>query len=396
MVPFASVSILDATDELIHGSITDENGRFVIEGLAPGNYKIAVSFVGYDTYQSSFLIGVLNLNFDLGKIELKPSSVELSEITVSGVRSEIDGDLASKSYRMSELIAQSGGSVMDAMKAMPSVAFDQDGKVLLRGSDKVIVLIDGKRSSLTDFGNQKGLDNLPASNIERIEIINNPSAKFDANGMAGIINIIYKKETQSGLHGSLGFAYGLGALSKRKPDNPSELGSFSPTPKYIPSLDLNYQKNKIGVFFQSEILRQQRLPNNEFTTRYYDDGSIISSQVPENRKQTHYIFKGGIDYHLNSNNTLSLSGVYDWERHIDSAQVPYLLLPENIRSRYIAWNEEEITGYLNYALRYEHNFSQPGHIFNAGLQYSRGWEDETYHINDSSFVRTNGRDITSV
>lgn len=395
-IPFASVAVLSEKEELINGSITSENGRFMIEGLSKGTYMLSVSFIGYNTYQSELLIGELNQNYDLGKIELENAAVELDEVTVAGQRAEIASDLNKKSYDMSNNIAQSGGSVMDAMKAMPSVSFDQDGKIILRGSDKVIVLIDGKQSSLTGYGNQKGLDNIPAANIERIEIINNPSAKYDASGMAGIINIIYKKEQQYGWHGSVGLAYGLGVLSKAKADLPTTLGSFSQIPKYIPSLDLNFKKEKLSVFLQSEVLFQKTLPNNEFTTRNYDDARIIASQVPENRKQTHYILKGGMDYRFNDNNTLTFSGIYDWEMHVDTAQVPYINLADGTRNRYIAWNEEEITGYMNYALHYEHKFKQVGHSLNTHLQYTKGWEDETYHINDSSHVRAQGRDVTNI
>ncbi|MFC2079847.1 TonB-dependent receptor domain-containing protein [Bacteroidota bacterium] len=395
-IPYATVAILSENDVLVNGSMSDDGGHFTIEGLEPGNYIFTVSYLGYNTYQAKILIGKLNQYYDLGKIELESSTTQLEEVTITGERGEIVAGLDKKSYDLSDNIAQSGGSLMDAMKAMPSISFDQEGKVILRGSDKVIVLIDGKQSSLTGYGNQKGLDNIPAANIERIEIINNPSAKYDASGMAGIINIIYKKEKQSGLHGSIGFNYGLGALAKRKDDLPTELGSFSPTPKYIPSLDLNYKKEKLSAFLQSEVMVQERLPNNEFTTRHYDDGRVIASQVPENRKQIHYIAKGGMDYRFNDYNILSFSGIYDWESHKDSAQVPYIDLLSNTRSRYITWNEEEITGYMNYLLHYEHKFKQAGHELHTNLQYSRGWEDETYFINDSSHIRQQGRDITHV
>lgn len=394
-IPFASISIIAGYDELINGSISSENGDFIIEGIAPGNYRMRISCVGYEPLEREILIGELNENYDLGKVSISASEIRLDEVVVSGEREEISSGLDKKTYDMDQNIAQSGGSVMDAMKAMPGVAFDQEGKVILRGSDRVIVLIDGKQSSLTGFGNQKGLDNIPVANVERIEIINNPSAKYDANGMAGIINIIYKKERQFGLHGSVGFAYGLGALTKRRDDLPTDLGSYSLTPKYIPSLDLNLKKKKLNFFLQSEILFQQRLPNNEFTTRFYDDGRVIASQVPENRTQTRYIIKGGVDYNFDDKNILSFSGIYDWESHVDTAQVPYIN-QDNIRTRYITWNEEEITGYMNYALLYEHKFNEPGHNFQANLQYSRGWEDETYFLNDSSFVRPDGRDVTSV
>ena len=394
-IPFASVSFFTMDRKLVTGNITTEDGRFSIRSIGSGQYKMVVASVGYTSLEQEVLIGRLNTHYDMGKLRMSPSLVQLADVVVTGDHEEISEEMDKKSYNMDQNISQSGGSVMDAMKAMPSVSFDQEGKVVLRGSDKVIVLIDGKQSSLTGFGNQKGLDNIPAANIEHIEIINNPSAKYDATGMAGIINIVYKKETQDGLHGSVGMAYGLGAITRRQADLPTRLGSYSPTPKYIPSLDLNYRKGKTNFFMQSEVLFQQRLPNNEFTKRIYDDGRQISSQVPENRSQTHYIVKGGIEHTLDEHNILTLSGIYDWESHVDTAQVAYIDANQT-RQRYITWNEEEITGYLNYTLAYEHKFAQTGHTIRTSAQYAKGWEDETYFINDSSVIRTKGRDVTTV
>lgn len=394
-VPFVTVAIFSSSGDLINGTISTKDGRFIIQGIGAGDYQLRLSSIGFGSFVRSVHIGKLNDHYDLGRLLISPQTTQLEEIVITGEKEDVSQGLDRKEFRMSDNIAQSGGSIMDAMKAMPGVTFDQEGKVILRGSDRVIVLIDGKPSSLTGFGNQKGLDNIPVANVERIEIINNPSAKYDANGMAGIINIIYKDDSQFGLHGSVGFGYGLGALSKRKTDLPTDLGSYSPTPKYIPSLDLQLRKEKINFFLQSEVFFQERLPNNEFTTRYYDDGRTIASQVPENRTQKHYIVKGGLEYFWNDLNSLTFSGIYDWERHTDTAQVAYIN-QDDIRTRYITWNEDEITGYMNYALRFEHSYFQPGHKLNADLQYSRGWEDETYYLNDSSSVRSNGRDITSV
>jgi len=394
-IEFASVSVSATTGELISGNITSGAGRFEIRGIANGEYLLGVSFVGYGSFTQSLLLGELNNNYDLGRIYLTEMITELQSVEVTATRSVIAEDLDRKSYSLDNLLTQSGGSILDAMKTMPGVTVDQEGKIILRGSDKVVVLIDGKQSGLTGLGNQKGLGNIPSANIERIEIINNPSAKYDAAGMAGIINIIYKQENQSGLSGSAGFTYGIGAFTRPRNDLPTQLGSYSPTPKYIPSLDLNYNNNNFNIFLQSEVFIQKALPNNEFTTRYYDDGRVTASQVPENRKQKHYIFRGGFDYYINSSNTLSLSGIYDWERHQDTAQVAYINMVENSRNRYINWNEDEITGIMNYALRFEHLFPQAGHQINAGIQYTRNWEDETYYINDSSEIRQ-GRDITSV
>jgi outer membrane receptor protein involved in Fe transport len=393
-LPFASVT-LNLGNEIVSGTISGDDGRFVISGIAHGNYVVRCSFVGYQITEIRVLVGELNNNFDLGRIVLNPSTEVLDEVTIAAKREIVSADLDKKTFKLEDNIAQSGGTILDAMKTMPGVTVDQEGKVMLRGSDKVMVLIDGKQSSLTGFGNQKGLDNIPASNVESIEIINNPSAKYDATGMAGIINIIYKKEQKKGMNGDFGIAYGLGAFTKPKADLPTKLGSFSVNPKYIPSFSLNNKTDKFNIYFSSEAMFLEKLPNNEFTTRYYDDGTTTVSQVPENRKQMHYILNGGVDWYLDEMNTLTLSGIYDWESHVDTAQVPYIEMDTWKRYRIWHWNEEEITGYMNYSLNFNHKFAEPGHELDARAQYTKGWEDESYFLNDSSAIRQ-GKDATHI
>ncbi len=395
-LPFSSIAVSDAsTGELITGSVSNEEGYFSILGELHGEFNVSISYVGYKDEQVELLVGELNLHFDLGRIRLYPVSETLEEVSVSAMRSEVSEDMEKKTYQMEDMIAQSGGSVLEAMKTLPGVTVDQEGKLILRGSDKVVVLIDGKQSSLTGFGNQKGLDNIPAANIEQIEIINNPSAKYEARGMAGIINIIYKKESQEGFNGDLGFSYGIGALTKPRADLPTDLGSYGPNSKYIPSLNMNYRRQNMNFFLLGETMLLRNLPNNEFTTRFYEDGRATTSQVPENRTQQHHIVNGGLEFNLRNQNSLVLSGIYDWEKHVDTAQVPYIDVATNQRYRYINWREEEITGYMNYAVDFTHKFYQPGHELDARAQYTRGWEDETYYINDSSEYRV-GRDVTNI
>lgn len=393
---FANVAVHNLEDDaLLTGAITDENGRFEILEIPVGKYKLYFSYIGYQTTEQTLVAGGLISIFDLGKIELEPSTESLEEVEVVGKQATTNSNLNKKTFNLSDNIAQSGGSVLDAMKTMPGVTFDQEGKVVLRGSDKVVVLIDGKQSSLTGFGNQKGLANIPASNIEKIEIINNPSAKYDANGFAGIVNIIYKKEKQTGLNGDIGLSFGLGALGKRKEDTPTDLGSFSVNPKLIPSINLNYKTGKLNYFLQSEFILQEALPNNEFTTRIYEDGRNIISQVPENRKQFRSIINAGIDYDLDDNNSFTFSGLFDREKHIDTAQVAFINLDTNTRNRFYNWEEDEVTRYINAAVNYQHKFEQAGHTLSANAQYTQGLEDETYSLNDSSAVRV-GRDKTNI
>ena len=395
-LPFSTISLIEKESEkLITGAVSDGEGRFEISGDLRGKYLLKVSFIGFKEFTKDVLIGELNTYFDIGTVLLVPTSEQMDEVTIKAKKATISSGMESKSFSMDENIAQSGGSVLDAMKAMPGVSVDQEGKINLRGSDKVVVLVDGKQSSLTGFGNQKGLDNIPVANIERIDIINNPSAKYDANGMAGIINIIYKDEVDAGFNGDVSFTSGLGAISKRKDDLPTELGSYSSNPSGILGLNLNYKKDKVNFFFQSEAMLLQKLPNNEFTTRYYDDGTVTASQVPENRKQHRFILKGGIDYNFDEDNIITISAMFDREHHIDTAQVPYIDVSTGERYRYIAWNEDETTGYMNYLANFSHNFAQKGHKLEVSAQYTKGWEDETYYLNDSSAVRI-GRDVTNI
>ncbi|MCB0608509.1 MAG: TonB-dependent receptor [Lewinella sp.] len=387
-LPYATVVLnTETAGRMVSGTLTDETGRFTFEGIEKGNYRIEISFIGYVTNSLPLLVGEKNYIFDLGKIRLEPESTQLDEVVIEAKRAVVASGLDKKSFDLEDIIAQGGSSVLDAMKALPGISIDQEGKVELRGSDKVAILIDGKQSSLTGFGNQKGLANIPAANIERIEIINNPSAKYDASGMAGIINIVYKKENRTGWNGDIGLRLAMGQFSKRKSDLTTDLGSYSLNPKVIPSVNLNYRSSRVHAFLQGEALRQKRLPNNEFNTRLYDDGRLIASQVPENRKQTQFIIKGGMDWALNEHNTLSISGIFDRERHIDTAQVAYVDLLADQRNRYWHWREEEITGYMNYRAEYRHAFDGPGHELKFSAQYTRGWEDEEYRLNDSSAVR---------
>jgi len=393
---FANVAVHELdTNALVTGAISDEQGRFTIDGVALGEYKLYFTFIGFATLDRTVVAGGLNKVFDLGKVELLPSAQSLGEVEVVGQQATTNADLNTKTFSLENNIAQSGGSVMDAMKTLPGVTFDQEGKVVLRGSDKVVVLIDGKQSSLTGYGNQKGLANIPASNIEKIEVINNPSAKYDANGFAGIVNIIYKKERQAGLNGDVGLSFGLGALGKRRADTRTDLGSYSVNPKLIPSLNLNYKKGKLNYFLQSEFILQEALPNNEFTTRKYDDGRNILSQVPENRRQFRSIINGGIDYDMDDHNSFTFSGLYDREKHIDTAQVAFIDMDANQRNRFYSWQEEEITRFVNATVNYRHSFAQSGHTLSASAQYTQGLEDETYSLNDSSAVRI-GTDKTNI
>ena len=392
-IGFVSVLVENAdSGERLTGTLTGEDGRFLVQGLPTGEYRVSISFPGFYPAETDLLVGELNQSFDLGDVRLVRLEDFSEEITVTAEAIRAAG-LDTQVFQLDDGPIQSTGSLLDAMKNLPGVTVDQEGKVSLRGSDQVAILIDGRQSSLTGFGTQRGLDSVSAANVEAIEIIHNPSARFDAAGMAGIINIIYKQERELGLSGDVGLAIGSGQFSKQRDDLPTELGSFANNQKLIPSLNLNYNTENVRSFVQGELLVQDDLPNNEFTTRFYDDGRVIESQVPENREQTHYTVRLGSDWTVDDTNTVSISGVYDFETHTDRAQVPFILAATGERERFWFWRESEDTGFANVNFDLKHRFSTPGHELNVNTQYTRGWEDESYFLNEVSRVRE-GTDMT--
>jgi hypothetical protein len=389
----ATVVVRDAASgDTLTGTIAGADGRFHVRGLASGRYTVIASFPGYVSAETNVLVSELNLSYDLGDLRLERLvaaegiTVTANALRTAGVDTEV--------FRIGEGAAQSTGSLLDALKNLPGVTVDQEGRVSLRGSDKVAILIDGRQSSLTGFGSQRGLDNVPAANVEAIEIIHNPSARLDAAGMAGVINIIYRQERRTGFSGDLGLSLGLGRFSKQRADLPTDIGSYSNNEKITPSASLTWNTGSVRTFLQGEVLLQDDLPNNEFTTRFYDDGRVIESQVPENREQTHYVVRAGTDLFRGAS-TFSLSGIYDLENHTDRAEVPFILESTGERQRFWFWREEEQTGFANVALNWKHEFPTPGHELDVNLQYTRGWEDEAYFLNEVSSVRE-GSDMTHI
>src|SRR5687767_14132117 len=255
-VGYATVVIENAaTGTSLSGALAGEDGRFIVQGLAPGTYRFRVTFPGFLQGETDVVVSPLNNTYDLGDIRLPRVAGYKEDVTVTAETIRLAG-IDTQVFRMDDGPSQSTGTVLDAMKNLPGVTIDEEGHVSLRGSNKVAILIDGRQSSLTGFGSQRGLDAVSAANIEAIEIINNPSARFDAAGMAGIINIIYKQEQQRGFSGDVGLGLGVGQFTKQRADLPTDLGSFSNNEKIIPSFSLNYRTANVRSFIQGEVLWQ--------------------------------------------------------------------------------------------------------------------------------------------
>ena len=378
ILPFVNVVLKSEKDStFISGGVTNEEGRFTLSKIKSGNYYLEVSYVGYTTKKQSLFVGNLTEYLDIKTIEIEEKTTSLNEVVITGKANEISEKMDKKTFSLKDNISQSGGSVLQAMQNLPSVTV-QDGKVQLRGNDKVTVLIDGKQTALTGFGNQTGLDNIPASAIEKIEIINNPSAKYDANGNAGIINIIYKKNKKDGFNGKVGFTTGVGSLWVRKENLPTIRPQYTFTPKINPNVSLNYGKNKVNVFFQGDYLYTETLNKNEFVTRNYDNGDVINSQLKRNRNTHFTTLKSGFDYAINDQNSLTISGLFGSEKIIDKGDQPFFNGDISQRKRLWQFLEDELKTTIMATANYQHKFKEAGHLLNIGFNYTFHREDEKY------------------
>jgi iron complex outermembrane recepter protein len=295
------------------GGITDKNGQFQI-ALPAGRFYLRISFIGFVTkFSKSFAVTPQATQADLGRIVLGSSSQQLNTVEVSDTRSDYSNSIDKKVYDVNQNITNAGGSATDVLQNIPSVAVDIDGKVSLRGSENVTILIDGRPSGITGSDRQAALQQVPASMIDRIEIITNPSARYDAQGMAGIINIITKKDAKKGFNGSATLGQGSNG-------------------KYNGALNLNSRMKKVNFYanynWRSEDRWSERLLNQHtFTadTNFYfiTTGRGISNDMSHTGRI-------GADFFINNYNTLSISAGGNFKRDERDDSLSYFFLDENL------------------------------------------------------------------
>ncbi len=372
----------------VGGRLTNDAGAFTFAGLKKGVYFIDVRSIGYTPLHRKVLVGELSAFLDLGALLMVKDAQTLGEVVVSSKADAVSAAMDKKTFTVADNISQSGGSVLQAMSTVPGVTVGQDGKVQIRGSDKVVVLIDGKQTALTGYGSQNGLDNLPASALERIELINNPSAKFDANASAGIINLVFKKQEQEGLNGKVGIMGGAGALWIKQENLPTIRPQFQGTPKFNPSLALNYRQGATNTFVQGDWLYSPTLNKNEFSTRTYNDGTVIIQQIKRNRRTDYATVNAGVDHAFDEQNTLNVSGLFNREKILDNGDNPYF--SGTLQNRYRLWQflEDEVKYTAFGSAVLTHKFPQPGHTLALSSNYSFHREDEKYFFTNTvpSFV----------
>ncbi len=341
---------------MVSGAITDSKGRFVLEKISPGRYYVKASFIGYeDKFFPDISISQLSADVKLGDISISPKLSTISGAEIVAEKSLFTNNLDKKVISVDKSMALSGGTATDIMENVPSVAVDAEGNVSLRGNPNITLLIDGKPASQAGISSSDILNQLPASAIESIEVITNPSVRYDPDGTSGIINIVLKKKVLQGFNGMVSGTYGTNE-------------------KYNGSLNLNYRADKFNVF--AGIDARYNLMNSSSesvrTSTFGDVVNILQQSEVGNRHRNSLNFNGGIDYFIDTRNNITLSVQRrDMSFGSEGTMVYRNYYGNDSLLRYFDRysNSERSFESVNYSLSYKHTFAQKGREFTQDVVF---------------------------
>jgi outer membrane receptor protein involved in Fe transport len=366
---YATISVYNNDSTLVAGTITNEKGNFSCR-LKPGDYYAVIQFVSYEPkYIRKINIPSDIISVHLGNIVLQPMSAAIAEATVIGEKSEMVIGLDRKIFNVGKDLSNTGKSASDILDNIPSVAVDVDGNVSLRGSQNLQVLIDGKPSGLVSAGNTDALSNLQGNLIDRVEIITNPSARYEAEGMAGIINIVLKKDQGKGVNGSF-------ELSAGYPQN------------YIAGANINFRREKLNYFLNYGLRYRERPGSGSAYQRFTLPDTSYVTRIDRDRLRTGWShnIRGGADLFINSRNTLTASLLLSFDNDLNTTGLTYndYDITDNLQSvSFRQDHEKEIEHNVEFSLSYTKLFKQEDRKLTAFIQYIDDNETEKSDISET-------------
>lgn len=361
-IEYATISVIGYNDnQTVTGSITDIKGKFVVDKVPFGSYKVKISFIGFSTVTlDSIKIEFQKPFTDLGIQTLTQQTIQMGEVNVTGQKGAIEFAIDKMIVDVEKTLPAAGGSVIDVLKNTPSVNVDMDNNITLRGNSNVTILLDGRPSGVTD---PDMLEQMPATSIEKIEIVTNPSAKYDADGTAGIINLISKKTQELNWNGMIQANAGTR-------DN------------YGSSINLNFKQgdwniygnydNRFNTFgMKGDIDRYTILPT----------GNINAHQDIRTRyKGFSQNFKIGADYTIDEMNSLGTFILYnngDGTFNNNSENINEFTVGGDSSSNYLGKNSAENNrNNFDYSLNYKRKFENPTQELTADFYYSNSKSNE--------------------
>lgn len=381
---YATIAFINRENRVVTGGITDANGNYSIE-VPTGVYTVRFEFISYKT--ESLTGQRIFQNMSLPTMALELDSESLDEVVVRAETTEVQVRLDKKIYNIGKDLTTSGATISDALNNVPSVTVDVDGTIALRGNENVRILINGKPSAIAGFGSTDALRQLPAEAIQSVEVITSPSARYDAEGTAGILNIILRKEKTLGLNGSVQSNLG----------EPSGIGFTG---------NINVRTDNFNIFNTTGV-RYRETPGNAFFSNRFSGNNVNNPLVEEDR-DIDRIRRGfntnlGIEYYLTEKSSVTAAGFYRFSNDDDvTTNITDEFDPNNILdvSRTRTEFEGEEDNQFQLSLNYTNNFNNTGHKLTADFQWETGEETELNFIDERNVVPTNellpAEDITSI
>ena len=347
-IPYATVIIKSKTDsKVITGAISDDNGNFEIEKIPAGFHVVDIQFIGYETVSRDVTISNDTRTVSLGTISLAESATTLNEVEIVAERTTIEQKVDRKVITVGKDLVTSGPTASDIMNNLPSVSVDQQtGAISLRGNQNVRVMVDGKLSNLPTA---QLLKQLPSNSIKKIELITNPSAKYNPEGMSGIINIVLHKNVKIGFNGNLN----VGLTRERES-------------KFNSSIDMNYRNGKFNLYGNYGNNISKNANGGNIFRRSTNSAQLLS--FLESRK-TH-LFKVGVDFYLNEKNTVSFftsQNISDSKNNGDTRIIFYDDPQFNNSQNFLAKNENLSS---QYNFNFKHDIDDEGHNIELEVDYN--------------------------
>lgn len=365
---YATITVTDVNNaEDVEGGITDTSGNFTIE-VPAGEYTIKIEYI---SFQPIILTKKISGDLNLGTTQLEFAASDLDEVTVVAETTTVDIRLDKKIYNIGKDLTTAGGTVSDALNNVPSVSVDVEGGISLRGNDNVRILINGKPSAIAGYGSTDVLRQLPADAIERVEVITSPSARYDAEGTAGILNIILRKEKTLGFNGSLNTSVG----------NP-DLASIS--------ANLNLRTDKFNVFNTTGYRYSSSPGNGYFDTQYNTTNEVTPTydRIIEDR-DIQRLNRGfntnlGLEYYISDKS--SITGTVFYRNGNDVDETTNLTQSFRDASKVLETTrierQKEKDDRYQFSLNYINRFNDEGHQLTADVQYATSEEVQNTFINE--------------
>ena len=356
---YTTISLLnESSPDRIQGGITDKNGKFIIE-VFPGKYNITLEYIGFD--KIILKDKVISINEDFGIFELEIVAESLNEVELVGERTEVEIRLDKRIYNVGKDITVRGGSVADVLDNVPSVSVDVEGNVALRGNQNVRILINGKPSGLVGLSGPQGLRSLPAESIEKVEVVTSPSARYEASGTAGILNVILKKEELEGFNGSF------------------ILNGGAPT-TYGGNATLNWRTKKLNIFSTTSLRDSESRGGGDFESENFNPVRFVNEDRDYQRNRKSIFFNLGAEYYFNDDTSLTISGFVrtsDNESNnntkIDNLNAAGVVVDQFGRYQF----EEEIDNSQQFTTNFTKKFDDKGHELVIEFQTESSEEDES-------------------